>query len=61
MAKDRSSGSPGAWLMVVAERGAIDALRHERMRARKHGEIARTADEAIPLLLTSFNSQAGSG
>ncbi len=38
--------NPAAWLMAVAKRRAIDALRRERMRERKHGEIARTADEA---------------
>lgn len=36
---------PGAWLMAVAKRRAIDAIRHDRMRDRKHEEIARTLDE----------------
>jgi RNA polymerase sigma factor (sigma-70 family) len=34
--------NPGAWLMAVAKRRAIDALRRTRMRDRKHEEIART-------------------
>jgi len=34
--------NPGAWLMAVAKRRAIDALRRDKMRARKHEEIART-------------------
>ena len=38
--------NPGAWLMTAAKRRAIDALRHDKMRARKHDEIARTQDEA---------------
>jgi RNA polymerase sigma factor (sigma-70 family) len=38
--------NPGAWLMTAAKRRAIDALRHDTMRARKHDEIARTQDEA---------------
>jgi RNA polymerase sigma factor (sigma-70 family) len=38
--------NPGAWLMTAAKRRAIDALRHDAMRARKHDEIARTQDEA---------------
>jgi RNA polymerase sigma factor (sigma-70 family) len=38
--------NPGAWLMAVAKRRAIDAIRHDRMRDRKHEEIARTLDEA---------------
>jgi len=36
---------PGAWLMTVAKRRAIDAVRRDRMRERKHQEIARTLDE----------------
>ena len=36
---------PAAWLMAVAKRRAIDALRRDRMRTRKHEEIARTLDE----------------
>jgi RNA polymerase sigma factor (sigma-70 family) len=38
--------NPGAWLMAVAKRRAIDALRRDKMRERKHEEIARTLDEA---------------
>ena len=37
--------NPGAWLMAVAKRRAIDALRRGKMRERKHKEIARTLDE----------------
>ncbi len=37
--------NPGAWLMAVAKRRAIDALRRNKMRAHKHEEIARTLDE----------------
>ena len=39
--------NPGAWLMTVAKRLAIDALRRDKMRERKHEEIARTQDEAF--------------
>lgn len=38
--------NPGAWLMAAAKRRAIDGLRRDRMRERKHEEIARTLDEA---------------
>src|SRR5262249_35655615 len=38
--------NPGAWLMTAAKRRAIDVLRRDKMRERKHEEIARTADEA---------------
>src|ERR1700742_4422543 len=38
--------NPGAWLMTVAKRRAIDIIRHDTMRSRKHDEIAQTLDEA---------------
>jgi RNA polymerase sigma factor (sigma-70 family) len=34
--------NPGAWLMTVAKRLAIDGLRRDKMRERKHDEIARS-------------------
>ena len=37
--------NPGAWLMAVAKRRAIDAIRRDRMRERKHEDIARTLDD----------------
>ena len=40
--------NPGAWLMAVAKRRAIDALRRDKMRARKHEEIARELVAARP-------------
>jgi RNA polymerase sigma factor (sigma-70 family) len=39
--------NPGAWLMAVAKRRAIDGLRRDRMRERKHDEIARTVDRTV--------------
>ena len=33
--------NPGAWLMAAAKRRAIDGLRRDKMRERKHIEIAR--------------------
>jgi len=36
--------NPGAWLMAVGKRRAIDALRRDKMRERKHEEIARALD-----------------
>jgi len=36
---------PGAWLTAAAKRRAIDGIRHEAMRTRKHAEIARDLDE----------------
>ena len=38
--------NPGAWLTAVAKRRAIDLLRHEKMRTRKHDEVAQTLDES---------------
>jgi RNA polymerase sigma factor (sigma-70 family) len=39
--------NPGAWLMTAAKRRAIDALRADQMRARKHQEIARELEPAF--------------
>jgi RNA polymerase sigma factor (sigma-70 family) len=39
--------NPGAWLMALAKRRAIDAFRRDKMRERKHEEIARTLDETL--------------
>ncbi len=39
--------NPSAWLMAVGERRAIDALRRDKMRERKHEEIARTLDATV--------------
>ena len=36
--------NPGAWLMTAAKRRAIDAIRRDKMRERKHEEIARELD-----------------
>src|SRR6187401_2776046 len=38
--------NPGAWLMAVAKRRAVDGFRRDKMRERKHQEIARTLDQA---------------
>lgn len=38
--------NPGAWLMAAAKRRAIDGLRRDKMRERKHAEIARELDDA---------------
>jgi RNA polymerase sigma factor (sigma-70 family) len=38
--------NPGAWLMAAAKRRAIDGIRRDRMRERKHAEIARELDDA---------------
>jgi len=37
--------NPGAWLLAAAKRRAIDVIRHNKMRDRKHEEIARTLDQ----------------
>ncbi|MBB4041394.1 RNA polymerase sigma factor (sigma-70 family) [Microvirga flocculans] len=38
--------TPGAWLMAVAKRRAVDGIRRDRMLARKHAEIGRDLDPA---------------
>lgn len=37
--------NPGAWLMAVGKRRAIDVMRRDRMLARKHAEIVRELDD----------------
>ena len=39
--------NPGAWLMTTAKRRAIDAGRRDRMRARKHLDIARDQEDGF--------------
>ena len=43
--------NPGAWLMTTAKRRAIDAMRRDAMRARKHAEIARELADATSELI----------
>lgn len=38
--------NPGAWLMAAAKRRAIDGLRRDKMRARKHAEIGHDLETA---------------
>lgn len=37
--------NPAAWLMAAAKRRAIDGVRRDRMRERKHAEMLRELDE----------------
>jgi len=37
--------NPGAWLMQVGKRRAIDQMRHESLADRKHDEIGRELDD----------------
>ena len=39
--------NPGAWLMAAAKRRAIDGLRRDKMRERKHIEIARELEDEL--------------
>lgn len=39
--------NPGAWLMTTAKRRAIDVLRRDQMRVRKHDQIARDLEGAV--------------
>jgi RNA polymerase sigma factor (sigma-70 family) len=48
--------NPGAWLMTLAKRRAIDAFRHDKMRERKHEEIARTLDETFDSAFESIEA-----
>jgi RNA polymerase sigma factor (sigma-70 family) len=40
--------NPGAWLMSVAKRRAIDQMRHTTLADRKHEEIGRELDDRQP-------------
>ncbi|MEO6324871.1 MAG: sigma-70 family RNA polymerase sigma factor, partial [Thermoanaerobaculia bacterium] len=58
--------NPGAWLMTTAKHLAIDAIRRDKMRERKHEEIARELDgapdgaaEAIEMIEASMNDDLG--
>jgi RNA polymerase sigma factor (sigma-70 family) len=48
--------NPGAWLMTVAKRLALDALRRDKMRERKHEEIARTLDQTRDGAIKAINA-----
>src|SRR5688572_16016318 len=41
--------NPGAWLMAVAKRRAIDQFRRDERLARKTEEIGRTLDNTVDL------------
>jgi RNA polymerase sigma factor (sigma-70 family) len=51
--------NPGAWLMVVAKRRAIDAIRRDRLRQRTHEEIARALDGAAETIETAMSDDPG--
>src|SRR6187397_876759 len=55
--------NPGAWLMAIAKRRAIDGFRRERMRARKHDEIGREledeGDTGLEELETAMDDEVG--
>lgn len=50
--------NPGAWLMTTAKRRAIDAIRRDRMRNRKHEQIARESSDA-EAIESSMNGDLG--
>jgi len=51
--------NPGAWLMAAAKRRAIDALRRDKMRERKHEEIAREMDGAAEAIEAAMDNDLG--
>jgi len=59
--------NPGAWLMAVAKRRALDTFRRDKMRERKHEEIARRlnnetrdgATEAIDAIDAAIDDDLG--
>jgi RNA polymerase sigma factor (sigma-70 family) len=55
--------NPGAWLMATAKRRAIDVIRRDKMRERKHEEIARdldeTSDNAVEAIEAAMDDDLG--
>jgi RNA polymerase sigma factor (sigma-70 family) len=45
---------PGAWLMTTARRGALDHLRHRRMAAARHEDIAHDLQAQEALIVPDF-------
>src|SRR4029077_2684264 len=53
---------PGAWLMATAKRRALDHLRRDAMRERKHERVARDREaeqQAMPDLDSSLDDDIG--
>ena len=52
--------NPGAWLMAVAKRRAIDQMRHRSLAQRKHEELGRELDDApVPDLDEALDDHIG--
>jgi RNA polymerase sigma factor (sigma-70 family) len=51
--------NPGAWLMTTAKRRALDTIRRDKMRERKHEEIAREMDETSETIETAMDDDLG--
>ena len=51
--------NPGAWLMTTAKRRAIDAMRRDKMRERKHEEIARELDGTAEVIEVPTSDDLG--
>jgi RNA polymerase sigma factor (sigma-70 family) len=50
---------PGAWLMTAAKRRGIDTIRRNKMRDRKHGEIARELEGTEEAIETALDDDLG--
>ncbi len=51
--------NPSAWLMTTAKRRAIDALRRDKMRDRKHVKIAHMQDGAAEAIEAAMEDDLG--
>ena len=51
--------NPGAWLMTVAKRRAIDHFRRAKRLERKHAELGARLEEAAPDLDAAINEEFG--
>ena len=51
--------NPGAWLMAVARRRAIDGIRRDRMLTQKHAEIGRDLEDGRATGMEAIEAAAG--
>ncbi len=51
--------NPGAWLMTTAKRRGIDAIRRDKLRDRKHEQIARELDGASEMVEAAVDDDLG--
>ena len=51
--------NPGAWLMATAKRRAIDHFRRDKLIERKHAELGREQEAAVPDFDAALDDEVG--